>query len=790
MRSFIRIVKAHKGSSFITILGFATGLAAAMLLLIFIQHELSYDRHWENGERIYRANVVWTRNDRTVEHAICRRNAYTEVPNMVPAIESAVQFYRTFNPELHYQNQRFRNLGMFYVDSTFFKVFRMQAVAGDLSQALKMPDALVINQRTAEQVFGESNPIGQMVLLSEFSLPESKLLGQIAAVVPDLPKTSHFDFDVLIPMSANAILEHLGGLEFFTYYLLYENAPRHAARQDIETAHTETMREWAQRLGMSSPPGTNLLPLRKIYLHSGNSGSLGPTGDPQAIRIFALLTGLILVIAIANFVNLYLVQTNRRALETGVRKTLGATRFQLVRQFLFESFLLSGIALLVALLLASLLIEPFGDVMRRSLSMNALLQPTFFLSLVGLFFLISLLAGLYPAWVLSRQQPVHVLKGIGTTGKPKQVLRKSIVLAQFAICMLLLTNLLVLQKQFDFMNNRPLGFDAKNVIAYQNLSPQVQQAFPLIKNELQQYADIVSVTGAHSRPGQGASGQSIKVFGKQDNDRIGIREVRIQPDYLKTYGMELRAGRSFEANRSTDRNAVILNEAAARALGLNEPIGASIIMFSEPMEVIGVVKDYHYSSLRDPIQPELFTFYKDQILNISIRVNSADPQRTISRINQVLTKYDAEYTPNYVFLQDAFAAMYGGEYRLIQLVTAGSVIALVLTILGLSAITAISAQQRIKEIGIRKAIGADVREIVQLMVGTQIITLFITTCIAGLLALWIIQRWLQNYAYRIEVSFWYFVASGTVILLVALAVTAVISFRASRANPVEALRYE
>ena len=239
MRNFFRIVKAHKGSSFITILGFATGLAAAMLLLIFIQHELSYDRHWENGERIFRPSVVWHRNNQTVEHAICRRNAYTEVPQMVTSIEAAVQFYRAFNPELHYQNQRFRNLHMFYVDSTFFNVFRMQTIAGDLAQALKTPDALVINQRTARQLFGESNPIGQMVLLSEFSLPDSELLGQVVAVVPDLPKTSHFDFDVLIPMSANAILDHLGGLEFFTYYLLYENVPRHAARQDIETAHTE-----------------------------------------------------------------------------------------------------------------------------------------------------------------------------------------------------------------------------------------------------------------------------------------------------------------------------------------------------------------------------------------------------------------------------------------------------------------------------------------------------------------------------------------------------------------------
>lgn len=790
MKNFYRIIKAHKGSSFVTILGFAVGLAAAMLLLIFIQHELSYDRHWENRERIFRPSVVWIRNNQTAEYPICRRKAFTELPQMVPSIESAVQIYRTINPEFRFNNERFRNLRMLYVDSTFFQIFRMGAVAGDISRALKTPDAFVINQRTAHKLFGDDDPVGQMVLLTELHLPEEGMLGQIAAVVPDLPKTSHFDFDVLLPMSANPAAEDFGGLEFHTYYLLHANAPLRATLEAIEAAHTEVMREWSERLGMSSVPGTKLLPLTQIYLRSDVLGNLGPTGDPKAIQIFAVLTCLILIIAIANFINLHLVQSNRRALETGVRKTLGATRFQLIRQFLKESVLLSGIALLFSLLLASLLIVPFGNVMRRPLSMDALLQPAFFLCMTGLFLLTALLAGLYPALMLSRQKPVQVLKGIGTTGKPKQGLRKSIVLAQFAICMLLLTNLLVLQKQFDYMNTRPLGFDAKNVLAYQHLSPQIQTSYPLIKNELEQHIDIVSITGSHSHPGRGASGQSMKISGHPDSDKIGIREVRVQPDYLKTYGMELTAGRPFDAGRPTDRDAVILNESAVRALGLTEPIGATVDMFSKPVPVIGVVKDYHYSSLREPIQPEVLTYYKDQIFTISIRINSSDPQVTIQRINTILTKYDAEYTPDYMFLQDAFVAMYGGEHRLIQLVKAGSVIALVLTILGLAAITAISVQQRTKEIGIRKAIGANSGIIVRLMVGSQLLTLFLTTCVSGLFALWIIQKWLQNYAYRIHVNLFYFIASGTVILVVALAVTSIISFRASRVNPVESLRYE
>lgn len=790
MKNFYRIIKAHKGTSFITIMGFATGLAAAMLLLIFIQHELSYDRFWKNSKRIYRPSIVMGGQNQTVAYPICLRKAFTELPNMVPSIEAAVQIYKARNAELVFNNQRFRNLEILYVDSTFFQVFSIQSLAGDIERALKKPDALVINQRTANKLFGDADAVGQIVSANALFLPEQGILGQITAIVPNLPKTSHFDFDVLLPMNASPMLNDMQGLEFHTYYLLHENAHVKSTLQNIQTAHTEVMHEWATNLGKSQPPSTILLPLTKLYLYSEARGNLGPTGDPKAIQIFTLLTCLILIIAIANFVNLYLVQSNRRALETGVRKTLGATRFQLIHQFLKESFILSLFSLLFALLLVSLLIEPFGDVMRRSLSMSALLQPAFFFSMLALFLLTVLVAGAYPAFFLSRQQPVQVLKGIGSSGQAKQLLRKGIVIAQFAICMLLLCNLLVLQKQFSFMNNRPLGFDSKNVIAYEQISSQLQASFPLIKNDLLGYSDILAVTGSHSRPGQGASGQSIKIFGQHDNDRIGIREVRIQPDYLKTYGMELLTGRVFDSNRPTDRNAVILNESAVRALELDEPVGANVVMFSEPMQVIGVVKDYHYSSLRESIQPEMFTFYKDQIFTISIRINSPDTQSTINRINQVLTTYDKDYVPDYCFLQDAFAAMYGGEYRLIQLVKVGSFVALLLTILGLAAITALSAQQRTKEIGIRKAIGANSREIVQLLVGSQIITLFITTCVSGFIALWIIQKWLQNYAYKIDLSYWFFIGSGTVILLVALIVTASISYRASRTNLVEALHYE
>lgn len=784
------MVKAHKWTSFITIFGFAAGLSAALLLLIFIQHELSYDRHWQNGDRIFQMNTTVYENNNLVEFPICLRKAYSELPGTVPGIEAAVQIYRTINPEIKFNEKRFRNFHFLYVDSTFFRVFPMQAISGNLEQALETPDGLVLNERTAKKLFGDASPVGQMLSVSEYSLPDQEQLFRVTAIVPDLPKTSHFDFDVLLPMTANQNVKYMGGLEYYTYYSLKRNAPIKATLAEIDRVYSDILQGWASAIGNSSKPGSRLIPLKSIYLYPQTRNELGPSGDLRTIRIFAMLTGLILLIAIANFVNLLLVQGGKRSLETGIRKTLGATRLQLIRLFMKESYLMSGISFLIALYVVSILVTPFGNLVRRPLSMSALLHPEFFLGMIGLFLLVAILAGGYPAWHLSKQQPIQVLKGVSSTGKPKQRLRKSIVLVQFGICMLLLTNLFVLQKQFDYMNNQPLGFDAKNVVAYRNLSPKLQNAYPLIKNDLMQYTDIAAITGSHSRPGQGASGQSVKCFGKPDDSSIAIREVRVQPDYLKTYGMKLKEGRPFEAGRPADRNAVILNEAAVHALNLGEPVGAQVVMFREPMEVIGVVRDYHYSSLRDPIKPEIFTYYKDQIFNISIRLPSDQTHKTIDRINQVFNKYDPDYAPDYVFLQDAFAAMYGGEYRLIQLVKAGSILALILTILGLGAITAITIQQRTKEIGVRKVVGASSHEIVRMLVGSEFKRLIVTTIFAGLLAAWTIREWLENYAFRIEVSFWYFLLSGLIILSVAATVTIVISYRAALANPVKSIRYE
>ena len=790
MKNFFRLVRGHKSSSFITIFGFAAGLSAALLLLIFIQHELSYDQHWPHGDHIFRMSTTLYENSNLVEFPICLRKAFTQLPAEVPGIEAAVQIYRTRNPEIALPEKRFRNLHFFYVDSTFFSVFRMQAVAGDLNRALQTPDALVLNQTTARQLFGDTDPIGQTISVSEYSLQRPGQPFRIAAIVPDLPGTSHFDFDVLLPMATNQNTKLMGGLEYYTYYLLRSSAPLTATLAEIDQVYRGILQRWADNLGDAFTPGSRLIPLKDIYLNSQTRNELGPTGDAKTIRIFALLTGLILLIAIANFVNLFLVQGSKRSLETGMRRTLGATRLDLIRHFMKESFLMSGISFLIALYLVSILVTPFANLVRRPLTTDALLQPQYFLGIVGLFLLVAIFAGAYPAWFLSRPQPLQALKGVTSTGKPKQRLRKGIVLLQFGICMLLLTNLLVLQAQFDYMNSQPLGFDAKNVVAYRNLSPKLQEDYALIKNDLLQYPDVTGVTGSHSRPGEGASGQTVKCFGRPDDSSISVREVRVQPDYFQTYGMKLKVGRSFSADRPADRSAVILNEAAVRALDLTEPIGSRVLMFDDPLDVIGVVDDYHYSSLRDPIQPEIFTYYRDQIFTVSIRVQSGSTPGTTERINAIFNKYDPEYVPDYVFLNDAFAAMYGGEYRLIQLVRGGAVLAVILTILGLGAILATTIQQRTKEIGVRKVVGASSHEIVRMLIGSELAPLIVTTLLAGLMADWTIGQWLENYAFRIEMSWLFFLASGLLLLSIAAFVTIIISYRAALANPVEALHYE
>jgi putative ABC transport system permease protein len=788
MKTLYRRYKRTKWTLFVTISGFAVGLTAALLLLIFIQHELSYDRHWQDANRIFRVNTTIVENNRTVEFPICIRKAYTELPAKIPGIKAAVQIYRTINPEIKIDDKRFRNLKIWYVDSTFFKVFAVPAIAGDVKRALSSPDAIVINKKTADKLFGNSNSVGKAITAIDLNLPPQGQLFHVSAVVQNLPATSHFDFDVLLPMSANITLERLRGLEFYTYYRLEKEAAINVTTTQIEQEYNSMMSEWIKSINASLTPKGKLLPIKQIYLYSQANQEIGPQGDLKIIQIFAILTILILGVAIANFINLFLLQGTKRALETGIRKTVGASRIGLILQFMKDSFFITGLAFLIAIYLAFLLLGPLGDIIRRPLNTGFLFQSELVIGMIGLFILIVLLAGVYPAWYLSKFQPIQVLKGSGLVKNPKNRLRKSMVVLQFAICMILLTNLIMLQKQFNFMNNQPLGFDAKNIVAFENLSPQMQKSYQLIKNDLQQLPGIALVTGSHSFPGRGASGQSIKVYGSSNDSRITFREVRVQPDYFQTYGIHLQSGRGFEANRPADRNAVVLNETAARALELKEPIGAQVIMFKEPMEVIGVIKDYHYASLRDPVKPEVFTYYKDQILAISIRLSTS--QNIIEQIIKVLRKYDSDYTPDYVFLQETFEAMYGGEQQLIQLVRTGSLLALALTLLGLASITAITVKQRTKEIGIRKTIGATTNEIVVVLIGSQIKVLVYVTFLSGLAAWWIIHSWLQNYAYRTNVDIWIFLLAGFIVLTVASFTTAVISYQASRKNLIESLRYE
>ena len=779
--------KRNKWTLFVNIFGFSAGLTAVLLLLIFIQHELSYDRHWTHADHIFRMNTLFKENNKINEFPICPRNAVTELPAKVPEIKAAVQIYRTHNPEIVHANRSFRNQKFFYTDSTFFKVFQMDALAGDIHKALQSSDGLVINQRTAEKLFGSENPIGKMVQVNEYCLAGQEQLFRVTAVVPNLSKRTHFDFDILLPIEANSYLPRMGGFEFYTYYLINENASLDASVTNIES-------EYNRMLAVGKPTETTMkgrmISLKDIYLHSNTKYEIGEKGDLNTLRILIVLTVLILIIAIANFVNLFLVQSTKKSRETGIRKTVGATRFSLIKQFLYESLSITVISFLIAIQCSLLLIKPFGNLVGRELQLAVLLEPGMALGILAFVFLIGILSGIYPAYYLSKFNPVQIFKGSSVSKQPKHRLRKGVVIFQFSICMLLLTNLFVLQKQFNFMNNKSLGFESKNIVAFENLTPKIQNKYNVIKSELNQYTDIKSVTGSHSRPGKGASYQYIVPYGAPYASRITIREVRIQPDYLETFGMQLSAGRNFDANRSVDRNAVVLNEAAVRELGLSEPIGAQVEIFKKPFQVIGVVKNYHYASLREPIMPEMFTYYKDDIFTISIKIATADTKATLERIAHTFQKHDPNYIPDFVFIQEAFEAMYNGEHKLIQLVQSGSLLALILTILGLGSITAITVKQRTKEIGIRKTIGATNNQIVKLLLGAQVKLLFITTILSGVAGLWIIEKWLHTYAYQTNVSFSIFLFAGFIVLTVAFVITGFISYRAASINPVESLRYE
>lgn len=780
--NILRATQKNKVAMAVKIIGLAIGLASTILLVIFMLHEWSYDRYFTGADRIYRLNSIWIEQGNTTVYPINLRDAYTVIPEQVAGIENAVQIFRVGGRELISGNTRFANNQLFLVDSSFFDLFDFAAVEGNIRNALTAPGSVVLTQKTAGKIFGDAEAVGQVLSLDGENIT-------VSAVIEDIPINTHFNFDFLVPMSSIDYLDQLGGLEFFTYYKLAEGVNHQSVADNICAINSQLLTEPFR--SANSTFSSELEPLKKLHLYSNASFDLGPQGSIKTVVMVGIIAFLIMFLGLANFVNLFIVEGEQRSKEIGVRKVNGATKADIIKQFFSETSITVAIAFLSGIVLALLFLPQFGNLMQRNFSLELLKSPLLIFAMIGIFLITVFLAGSYPSFYLSKFNPSAILTSqTGKRGRKRYVMNLAGGLQLF-VTLVLLTYMFGIHRQTQYMKTLSPGFNPKGLVNIFNLNENIKNHYPAIRDQLLNIPEVSGVAASSHTIGGGCSGQGIRLLESAEENEISINEYRIQPGLCQLLELQLKEGRFFDPQRTADRTGVLLNEEAVHALGLTSALGRKVVMFDEPMEVIGVVKNFRYESAANIIQPLVMTAYSRDMWSIVVRIDQgADVPLAMNKIEQTMKSFDNGYIISFNKTQDIYENYYINEERLGQLTRMGVLLAIVIVMMGIFMLVSQSIARRTKEIGVRKVLGGSIPEMLLLIYSNSLKWTFIAAIFAIPLSYLLLQNWLQNYSVKAPFGWWMFLQSLAIILILQLIITLGQTWRAATRNPVEALRYE
>lgn len=780
LRYTFRILKRNPLLVFVTLPGLAFGLAAFLLLSVYVRHELSYDQQFPTKDRVVRLVNHVVDKQSIINYPICLRDDYTEIPAKVPGIEAATQLYRGWDVNVDTKTQRFEKKELLYADPGFFRVFGLNLLAGNSKTALRDINTVVLTAQTANQFFGTTDCIGKAISISDQPFT-------VTGIIQKLPSTTHFQFDLLASM-ASSYPEEDGGLDFFTYFLLNPHANRTQTLAQINRVNSELMKPWAAPFDIKVTSETE--PLTRIHLHTKADYDLSEKGSMGRIFLIAALAFFILLIAMINYINLYVLHGEKRIKEIASRKALGADKWTLAKLFYTETGIISFFALFLAFWITEMARPWFALLMQRTLPASELFSPAGILIVSGFLVLLVLISGAYPSFHLSGVNLVTGLKGQRDNKRKKSPLSIASVVVQFSVAIFLITSLVVIRSQIQYLKDVPLGFNAKNVIGISGLNKETKLHAQTIQRELNKMPFVVSAAYSQHRMGGGCSGQGIRLYGNTAGNFQSINEYRIHPGFGKTMQLQLLKGRYFD-DRKTDQQAVILNEAAVKMLGIKDPIGKQVIMHTDPMKIIGVVHDFYYnSSSSEKIAPLALTNYDNGLQFFFLRTAGKFTRAEQKQVASVFQQYD----PNFIFstfrLTDIYNAKFAGEERVLQLISAGTILAIIISFMGIMALSIFTTARRTKEIGVRKVMGSSVREILKLLLLDMLIWVVAAMLVAFAADYFALNTWLSNYANRVSLHPGYFIISGLFALLVATIAVGWQSWKAATRNPVDALRYE
>jgi len=782
LRIVFRNFKNTRLYSAITIFGLIVGMTATILLLTYVQNELSYDHFHEKSQRIYRINSILTFEKEEIV-PICIGLTDSTLQKQVPEIEELLQIY-----DIHAYNEteftldkiRFKNINLIYSDPNIHKVFTLKYLRGNPDEALASPNSIVITRSLSERMFKSIDIIGKTFLTNY-----SKNQYMVTGVIEDYPSASHLKIDAIIPLKAIPYI-YKSGCELNTYVLFHNNC-------NLKEGISKTMISYNKLLsqhmagGVLTKTDCFLQKLTDIHLKSSFQDKGGFDAEYKKVFIYLSLALVVLLIAIINFINLLTAQYEGKLKDIGIQKALGGSRNQIIAAFLVKSLIFSFVSLIFAAFLVDMLIPKFGQILNRDLVNTYHNTFIVFVGLPLLAAIVGLISGIYPALFISRFSPDNLIKGNLSVNRSSWFI-KVLVVMQFSIMIFLMVSLLVMKKQIIFMKNADLGINTKGVIAITDLKNNISKSFPAIKNALKSIPEIKSIGASIHLFGDIPSGQYVELIGNGPKKEYPIKEYRILPGFLETLGFRFVEGRPFDENIKTDDRAVVLNETAVRTFGLTDPLNSQISK-EDTMHVIGVVKDFHFSSFEESIEPMMFT-YDNRIFNIMLKISDNDIHIVLQKVEKLIKEFDPDYVMNYVVLEDFCRNKYGSQEQMETLSTYAAIFSLLLAMLGLYTLTAIMVQKRTKEIALRKINGASRKQVVKLLISAYILQIIVAFIIAAPLGWYIMHGWLKNFAYKTGLSWWIFILTGIIALTIALLTVSWQSWKAATSNPVESLRFE
>ena len=802
----------RKGFSLINILGLATGMAVCLLIILFIQNELSFDKQHEKAKDIYRVVLERSYPGRSTSYSIIPQSIGAAIKTEYPEVlESTRLFNLGGNGSffLRIGEKTFEEKRVLAADSNFFRVFTSKILHGDANTALEKPNSAVLNETTAKKYFGSADAVGKQFETDGDDTTQTFI---VTAVVADWPDNSHFLFDMLISTNTFQFVRrpNYTGFAAHTYLLLNPNASYQALEAKFPGVIKKYVspeinkifnQSWEDFQKAGNGYKYYLQPLTKIHLISDLEAELRPNGSMTAVYIFALVAVFILFLACINFINLSTARSVERAKEVGIRKTFGSEKKALIGQFLIESVLVSLVSMLLAFAFIILLIPAFNTISGKELAVSYFLQPMWILVLIGFVLITGFVAGLYPAFVLSSFNPIMVLKGRFKSNKYGLALRNGLVIFQFFISIVLIIATIVVNSQMNYMLGNKLGFKKDHVIVVER-TDMVENQIPAFKNELLSIPGVESASGTSTMPGnQNFFGTTWQEIGSKSP--MTGRGMIVDEDYDKTLGLELKEGRFFSKEFSTDTLSVVLNERAVKELGLKNAIGSRLTspddFYNAPdgspyiYNVVGVVKDFHYHSLHEPISPLVIITSKKfggRSGLVALRIKGDNFKAALSDIGTVWKKFVKEKPFNYYFLDRSLADQYKAEQTTQRIFTIFSGLAIFIACIGLLGLAAYATQQRTREISIRKVLGASESSIITMLSKDFVKLVLLSSAIAFPIAWWGMNKWLQDFAYRVNVGWWIFFVAGIAALLIALFTVSTQALKAAFTNPVKNLRSE